>query len=173
MKKKIIIVSILILSVIAFWIFTLPEPFNQFCNKAYEYPDIENFTAEENIAYNLGRLVRDTLYHRNMTEPFNLNLTGIEILEVKSGDCNAHALLYKECCWELGLECAIKSYTNDEVYHAWNAVLINNRWRTVDSHVSESDSYHIFITSHVSVSDWVLIVFKEGLIVFTNKTMGF
>ena len=68
-----------------------------------------------------------------------------DILKSKKGDADDFAVLIKAMCESIGIRCqVIQGYEKNDLYengagfykpnHAWNAILVNNKWEIVDAY---------------------------------------
>lgn len=88
----------------------------------YNYLDRGGFTYDHQLANN----VTSGKVKNYLPVPSNT-------LATKKGICYDYASLFATMCRSQGIACKIvKGYSSSGVYHAWNEVLINGKWNTVD-----------------------------------------
>lgn len=108
-------------------------------------------TVEDKVA-NLVKFVQQFLKDDHLAEP----LTLWDIIQQKRGDCTEHSLLFTALARASGIPCREVSgylYLGDATQafggHAWNEVVINNRWHEVDPTwgLASVTPGHILLTS--------------------------
>jgi len=98
----------------------------------------------ENIFYWVSHYIKVDVNRYNK-QKIAYDRTPNDILKSKKGDADDFAVLIKAMCESIGIRCqVIQGYEKNDLYengagfykpnHAWNAILVNNKWEIVDAY---------------------------------------
>lgn len=98
----------------------------------------------ENIFYWVSHYIQVDVNRYNK-QKIAYDRTPDQILKSKKGDADDFAVLIKAMCESIGIRCqVIQGYEKNDLYengagfykpnHAWNAILVNNKWELVDAY---------------------------------------
>lgn len=106
-----------------------------------DHPALQNAAAEilagETDARRAAELLRRWVFTRIEKKPLASIPNALQVLEMKSGDCNEHAVLFAALARAAGLPARVVAgavYSDGAfLYHAWNEVWLGAGWVSVDA----------------------------------------
>ena len=124
-----------------------PEPYIQSTNPQIQQQAME-IIGRERDALRAARLITTWTFHNLQKTPLLAVPNALEILRVKRGDCNEHAVLTAALMRSVGIPCRLITglvYTNGAfAYHAWNEAFVGE-WISVDATFDQvpADATHL------------------------------